>query len=43
LFDPDFFAAASSFGHRDAQRWVAQHPDLWRTEGLPDPGNQAPR
>jgi NTE family protein len=35
LFDPDFFAAASEFGHRDAQRWVEQHPDLWRTG---DPG-----
>jgi NTE family protein len=34
LFDPDFFAAASAFGHRDAQRWVEQHPDLWRTDGL---------
>ena len=43
LFDPDFFEAASAFGHRDALRWVEQHPDLWRTEGLPDPGTRAPR
>ena len=34
LFDPDFFAAASAFGHRDALRWVEQRPDLWRTDGL---------
>lgn len=39
LFDPDFFAAASAFGHRDALRWVEQHPDMWRTDRLPDPGN----
>ena len=39
LFDPDFFAAASAFGHRDALRWVEQHPDLWRTDRLPDPGS----
>jgi NTE family protein len=37
MFDPDFFAAAASFGHRDAQRWVEQHPDLWRTDWLPEP------
>jgi NTE family protein len=37
LFDPDFFEVASGFGHRDALRWVEQHPDLWRTDGLPDP------
>ncbi len=35
LFDPDFFEAASDLGRRDARRWVEQHPDLWRTEGLP--------
>ena len=35
MFDPDFFAAASEFGERDARRWVEQHPDLWRTEWLP--------
>lgn len=35
MFDPDFFAAASEMGHRDARRWVEQHPDLWRTEWLP--------
>ena len=36
LFDPDFFAAASAFGRRDAQRWVERHADLWRTDGLDD-------
>jgi NTE family protein len=35
MFDSDFFAAASSFGHRDARRWIERHPDLWRTEWLP--------
>ena len=39
LFDPDFFAAAAAFGRRDALRWVEQHPDLWRTDQLPDPTN----
>ena len=39
LFDPDFFDAASEFGRRDAQRWVEDHPDLWRTEGLPEPAS----
>jgi NTE family protein len=34
MFDPDFFAAASDLGRRDALRWVASHPDLWRTEAL---------
>ncbi len=34
MFDPDFFAAASAFGHRDALLWVEQHPGLWRTDGL---------
>ena len=38
MFDPDFFAAASEFGQRDARRWVEQHPDLWRTESLPGYG-----
>lgn len=37
LFDPDFFDAASALGRRDARRWVEDHPDLWRTDGLPDP------
>ena len=37
--DPDFFAAASAFGHRDALRWVEQHPDLWRTDSVPAPTN----
>ena len=34
LFDPDFFAAASALGHRDALRWVELQPDLWRTDEL---------
>jgi NTE family protein len=34
LFDPDFFDAASQLGRRDAQRWVEDHPGLWRTDGL---------
>ncbi len=38
LFDPDFFEAASELGRRDARRWVEEHPDLWRTDGLPHPG-----
>jgi NTE family protein len=38
MFDPDFFAAVSEFGHRDARRWVEQHPDLWRTGPLPGYG-----
>ncbi len=38
MFDPDFFAAASEFGHRDALRWVEQHSDLWRTDPLPGYG-----
>ena len=36
LFDPDFFAAASALGHRDALRWLELQPDLWRTDGLDD-------
>ena len=39
LFDADFFAAASAFGRRDALRWVKQNPDLWRTDGPPDPAD----
>ena len=39
LFDPDFFEAASELGRRDAQGWVEEHPDLWLTDGLPDPGS----
>ena len=39
LFDPDFFAAAAGFGRRDAQSWIEQHPDLWRTDWLPDPAS----
>ena len=42
LFDPDFFAAASAFGHRDALRWVEQHPDLWRTDSASCPDELAP-
>ena len=39
MFDPDFFAAASALGRRDARRWVEHHPDLWTTEPLPsEPG-----
>jgi NTE family protein len=38
MFDPDFFAAASEFGQRDARRWLEQHPDLWRTDWLPGYG-----
>jgi len=40
LFDPDFFAAASACGHRDALSWVEQNPDLWRTDRLPGHGNE---
>jgi NTE family protein len=39
MFDPDFFAAASELGRRDARRWVEDHPDLWRTDALPDTGS----
>ena len=35
LFDPDFFAAASGFGRRDAEQWLEQHPDFWETDELP--------
>ncbi len=34
LFDPDFFDAAADLGRRDAQRWVEENPDLWRTEAI---------
>jgi len=34
LFDPDFFTEAATLGRRDAGRWMAENPDLWRTEGL---------
>ena len=37
LFDADFFDAASALGRRDAQRWVKDQPDLWRTDRLPHP------
>jgi NTE family protein len=37
MFDPDFFDAAAQFGRRDAQRWLDDNPDLWRTDGLSDP------
>ncbi len=39
MFDTDFFDVASELGRRDAQRWVEAHPDLWRTDGLLDPGS----
>ena len=31
LFDRDFFDAAAALGHRDARRWIEEHPDLWVT------------
>jgi NTE family protein len=34
LFDPDFFDAASGLGRRDAQCWLEDHPDLWRTDAI---------
>jgi NTE family protein len=34
LFDPDFFDAAAALGSRDAQRWVDEQPDLWRSDRL---------
>ena len=34
MFDPDFFTEAAALGRRDADRWLADHPDLWRTERL---------
>jgi NTE family protein len=34
MFDPDFFDAASKLGRRDAQRWLDDNADLWRTDGL---------
>jgi NTE family protein len=37
MFDPDFFDAATQLGRRDAERWLGNNPDLWRTDGLPDP------
>jgi NTE family protein len=37
LFDPDFFAAASGYGRRDAAQWLEQHPDFWETDTLPEP------
>jgi NTE family protein len=36
LFDPDFFEAAAAIGRTDAEEWLGTHPDLWRTEPLPD-------
>jgi len=39
MFDSDFFDAASQLGRRDAQRWVDDNPDLWRTDGLPGAGS----
>jgi NTE family protein len=34
LFDPDFFEAAAALGRREAEDWLAAHPDLWRTDLL---------
>ena len=31
LFDPDFFTEAAALGKRDAEQWMADNPDLWRT------------
>ena len=31
LFDPDFFTEAAALGRRDAEQWMADNPDLWRT------------
>ena len=36
LLDPTFFEAAADLGRRDARRWVANNPDLWRTGPLED-------
>ncbi len=39
MFDPDFFDEVAGFGRRDAEAWLAAHPDLWTTEPLPsEPG-----
>ncbi|GAA1477645.1 patatin-like phospholipase family protein [Nocardioides aestuarii] len=35
LFDPDFFDAAADLGRREAEEWMADNPDLWRTAPLP--------
>ena len=35
MFDPDFFDEVAGLGRRDAERWLAAHPDLWTTEPLP--------
>lgn len=37
MFDRDFFHAAADLGHRDAERWLASEPDLWRTLPLDPP------
>ncbi len=34
MFDPDFFDEAAALGRRDADRWLAEHPGLWRTDRL---------
>jgi len=39
MFDPDFFDAAARLGRRDARRWMEDHPALWRTDGVLDPGS----
>ncbi|QIK68155.1 patatin [Nocardioides sp. HDW12B] len=41
MFDPDFFDQVAAFGKRDAERWLADHPDLWTLgplDGDPDAG-----
>lgn len=32
LFDRHFVDGAIDLGRRDANRWLADHPDLWRVE-----------
>ena len=34
LFDPDFFSAAADLGRRDAEQWLVDNPEFWRTDGL---------
>ncbi|MBR7743799.1 patatin-like phospholipase family protein [Phycicoccus sp. BSK3Z-2] len=31
MFDPDFFTEVAALGRRDAQLWLRENPDLWRT------------
>jgi NTE family protein len=39
MFDQDFFEAAAQFGRRDAERWLGDNPDLWRTDELGEAAN----